>query len=454
MSADGPNTRYLRVDLGSVFTAAALVRSWREGRVEPNETLEIDGKRLTFRQACSEDSYLRQEIGPLPTAGGAAKRSWFEERRFRREAWRRVVEMGDFGPAMLAERIDSLSGEVEQLKKQCAEDNERLEAADRREKDLVAALRTGAEDVGELEAICKACEDARTDGLGVDALGRSQAGVLGRLGERLRTSFSSLADGSTRIVRVPDAKRIEQIVLFHKRAHEEADKAHRKLSDEKLAWTQDLERRKNAVKKEANRAKDAIGKERKAVENQLIAGVRNYQQAAALHGKWREEVSRVFLQEPSSGSRHQVGDVKARRPEWLIQALFSYAPMVAPESVLGIFKSGGPFAAARYGFLVAWDGLHWSMSEEEPVGFVPWGWHGRIKVERGMFGLGADVELDGRSLSVWRAGSNNELESFLKRVDDANRALPTPTFKNGGAESFRRVSALALEMIDSITSST
>lgn len=453
MPFDGPNTRYLRVDLGSVFTAAALVRSWREGRVEPDEILELDGRKLTFRQACSEDGYLRRELGVLPAAGGPQKRSWFEERRFRREAWRRVVEKGDLGPALLAERIDGLSGEVERLKKQCAEDNERLEAADRREKDLVAALRTGAEDVGELEAICKACEDARTDGLGADTLGRSQAGVLGRLGERLRMSFSSLADGSTRIVRVPDAKRIEQIVLFQKMVLKENEADRRKLSDEKKSWTRILEQLKSDVLNETRNAKQSIDDEKRSAEERLNAGIRDFRQTAAVHGKWRETVANAFLGQPSEGKRHLIGDVKARRPEWLVQALFSYAPMVAPESVLGVFNGGGPFAAARFGFLVAWDGLHWSMSDEEPTGFLPWGWIEPIKVVRGRFRLGAEVKLNGRSLSVWRAGSNNELELFLKRVDDTNRALPAPTFKNGGAESFRCISECALNTIDSIVSS-
>lgn len=449
----GPNTRYLRVSLGSVFTAAGLARSWREGRIEPDEILELDGKRLTFRQACSDDGFLRQEIGALPATGGPKKRSWFKERRFRREAWHRVVEMGDFGPALLAERIDSLSREVEQLRKQCEETNERLKAASRREKDLVAALRTGAEDVEELQAICKACEDVRTDGIGVDALGRSQAGVLGRLGERLRISFSSLADGSTRIVRVPDAKRIEQIVLFQKMVLKENEADRRKLSDEKKSWARILEQLKSDVLNETRNAKQSIDDEKRSAEEQLNAGIRDFRQTAAVHGKWRETVANAFLGQPSEGKRHLIGDVKTRRPEWLVQALFSYAPTVSPESVLGVFNGGGPFAAARFGFLVAWDGLHWSMSAGEPAGFLPWGWIEPIKVVRGRFRLGAEVKLNGRSLSVWRAGSRNELESFLQRADEANRALPAPTLENGGAESFRCISECALNTIDSIVSS-
>lgn len=447
MAESSPNTRYLRVDLGSVFTAAALARSWREGRVEPDEILELDGKRFTFRQACSEDGFLRKEVGVLPVAGTPKKRSRREERRFRKEAWRRVVENGELGGALLAERIDRLTAEIENLRTRCAESDNRLAAAERREKDLVAVLRAGAEEAGELEAICKACEDARTDGMGTDALGRSQAGILERLATRLRSSFSALADGSSRILRVPDTRRIEQIVLFHKQSHEETDAAKRRLLNEKNAWSRESERRKVAIGIEIRKAKDSIEKEWKSCESQLSTSIQYYRKEAALHGKWRKEVSDAFLGEPSSGSRHQIGDVWARRPDWLMEAILSYAPMVAPESVLGIFKSGGRFSGPRCGLLVAWDGLHWSTPPGETPGFLPWGWNGVCKIKRGFFGLGANVEVGERTLSFWRAGANNELESFLARVDEANRALPEPTFRNGGAASFRRISSEAIRSI-------
>lgn len=447
MSADGPDTRYLRVDLGSVFTAAALARSWREGRVEPDEILELDGKRLTFRQACSDDGFLRREVGVLPVSGTRQKRSWREERRFRKEAWRRIVKNGEFGGALLAEKIDRLTAEIENLRTRCTESDNRLAAAGRREKDLVAVLRAGAEDAGELETICKACGDARTDGLGTDALGRSQARVLERLATRLRLSFSASADGSSRILHVPDAKRIEQIVYFHKQAHEETDVARRKLFIERSAWIRELERRISAIGTEVQKAKHSIENERKTSESHLSAKIRYYRNEAVLHGKWRNEVADAFLKEFSSGSRHQVGNVMARRPDWLMAALLSYAPMVAPESVLGIFKSGGLFSGPRCGLLVAWDGLHWSTQTGDPPGFLPWGWSGSCKVVRVAFGFGADVKVGGHTLSVWHTGADNELESFVARVDEANRALPEPTLRNGGTASFRRISSEAIRSI-------
>lgn len=453
MSADGPNTRYLRVDLGSIFTAAALARSWREGRVDPDEILEFDGKRLTFRQACSEDEFLRNEIGVLPAFGNPKKRSRREERLFRREAWHRVVKNGELGGVLLAERIDRLTAEIDNLRTRCTESDNRLAAAARREKDLVAVLRAGAEDAGELEAICKVCEDTRTDGLGTDALGKSQARVLERLATRLRSSFLALADDASRNLRVPDQMRIEQIVLFHKQSHEETGAARRQLLNEINAWTRESERRKVAIGIEIRKAKDSIEKERKDSENQLLEKIRSYWKEAALHGKWRKEVSCAFQGKHSSGRRLQVGNVMASRPDWLVQSILSYAPMVSPDSVLAIFKSGGPFSGARCGFLVAWDGLHWSTPTGVP-GFLPWGWHGSCKVVRGLFGLGADVEVDGRTISVWRAGSDNELESFFERVDEANRALPEPTFLNGGAASFRRVSSEAIRSIQRLFNET
>ena len=450
MSTDGPNSRYLRVSLDCAFTADALARSWREGRVEPDEVLERDGRRLTFREACREDGFLRKEIGPLPDTRPSRRRSWFAERRFRREAWRKVVENGELGPALLAERIDRLSHEVETLEDRCAKNDERLAAADRREKDLVAALRTGAADAEELEAICKACEDARTDGLGMDALGRSQAGILKRLIEKLRASFSALSDESSCIVRVSDSKRIEQIVRFHKEAHEKAESYKRKLAEEKHAWARILKCRKKEVDDAVRDAKESIERARKNAECQLNFGIRNYRQMAALHSKWRNTVSEILFQRPSAGKKHLIGDVRVQRPEWLTQALLSYAPMVAPEAVLGIFKSG-IVNGAKCGFLVSWDGLHWRTSMKRSPGFLAWGWHGRIVVKWEMAYWARCGLEDGTDFgTIFHIGHKNELEPFLEQINEVNQMLPAPSFKNGGIESFRRISALAIKSMDSI----
>lgn len=116
MSESSPNVQYRRVSLDCVFTAASLARSWREGRVEPDELLEIDNLRITFRQACQENQWLGKAVGPLPEKAKNNRRTWREERRFRRDLWRRLIDDGDYhGINSLITRLDEREREIIEL---------------------------------------------------------------------------------------------------------------------------------------------------------------------------------------------------------------------------------------------------------------------------------------------------------------------------------------------------
>ncbi len=116
MSGSLSEIRYLRIVLGSTSSAEALARSWHEGRVEPEEMLETGGRRLTFRQACAENPWLAEAVGTLPDRCETRRRSWREERRFRRDLWRRIVENGDYhGVESLFRRLDERDKENSEL---------------------------------------------------------------------------------------------------------------------------------------------------------------------------------------------------------------------------------------------------------------------------------------------------------------------------------------------------
>ena len=68
--SDGPDVRYYWPLVGSFHTAASLARSWREGRISPDEYLELSGHRLTFRDACSGNPWLNKNVGPIPLPSG------------------------------------------------------------------------------------------------------------------------------------------------------------------------------------------------------------------------------------------------------------------------------------------------------------------------------------------------------------------------------------------------
>lgn len=116
MISGGLNTKYLRIELDCVSTADSLARSWREGRVSPDEILEIGGRRLTFRQACSENPWMGEAVGPMPDKDFTRGCSWRKERRFRRDLWRRIVDDGDYhGIASLVRRLDERDKEKNEL---------------------------------------------------------------------------------------------------------------------------------------------------------------------------------------------------------------------------------------------------------------------------------------------------------------------------------------------------
>ena len=112
----GANAIYKRLSLNSVCTAEMLARSWREGRVTLDDVLECDGRRISFRQACEENLWLGEIVGPLPIRDEINRRSWREEHRFRRDLWRRIVEDGDYhGIASLFRRLDERDKENSEL---------------------------------------------------------------------------------------------------------------------------------------------------------------------------------------------------------------------------------------------------------------------------------------------------------------------------------------------------
>ena len=452
MLESGPNVRFFWVAMNSDYSSVSLARSWREGRISPDDLFEAKGKRLTFRQLCQSDPWLHSELGSFPDAPVPKKRSWFAERRFRRDAWRKVVDKGELGPAILAERIDRLAEELETVRSRHAETEKLLNAAQRREKDLLEAIRTCAEDIGELVTIFDTCARTRT----VLAVGKnfetSQSRILANLASNLRKAFEDIASGSARVLRKPDTKRIEQIVLFHNEAIIRIEEDLKGLAEEKRKWTDELDSRKREVADSIQRAKNTIHDTEKAAELQLESYIRKYRQSAALHAKWRNLVEKSFLESPRMGERYIIGNPLEVRPDWVSRAIFSYAQTVPPEAVLGLFN-GGFLDGSRFGFLVAWDGLHWKLNADCEPGFLPWGWNGKIVAERGLF-FGAKIVLEnGFTLGeLLRAGPDGEIEAFLRCVAETNEKLPEPSLRNGGSESFRLISSLAIQVVDSIAS--
>ena len=448
MSADGPNTRYLRVNLGSVFTAAALARSWREGRVEPDEILELDGKRLTFRQACSEDGYLRQEIGVLPSADGPKKRSWFEERRFRREAWRKIVKNGELGPAFLVERIEHLEQAINSERKRCDEFKNRLLLAERRENNLVSALRSGARDASELEAICTDSNRVRSETGTDDHAHEWPSRVLGRLATRLRSSLLEVTNDASVDIPSPDIERIKQINLFYNETVSEIDSLRRKLSEEQQRWTINLSGRKTIIQKIVREAKRQIESMEQKAQRNLDGAIQNYLQISALQADWRESVSKAFRKTYMYGRRFVIGEPWKQVSSWVSIALFSYAPTIAPESVLGIFVSG-LFKNPQYGILVSWKGIHWRTAEKMQPSFLAWGWMGSITVTRGLL-YGSILRLEhGREICTIRcAGPIGEIESFVDQINATNRSIPSQIPETSAKNEMRNVSVQAFQRLE------
>lgn len=408
-----PNVRYFWVAMNDYYSADALARSWREKRISPDDLFEANNKRLTFRQLCQFDSRLHKELGVLPAEPSVPKkRSWFAELRFRYEAWRKVVENGELVPVKLAKRIDCLSGELETTKQSLLDTQSSLQASHLRVDQLVRALRTGIEDADELVAICKVCEDARTDGMGVDALGRNQAHVLGKLASILRQNFADCADGGMEEFSKPDVKRIEQIGLFHREAMAQIEKERRDLEKEKRKWLKLSALHEKWIEKERR----DLGREK-----------RKWLKLAALHAKWRDEVKQSLLKNPIMESRFVIGDCKNQRSDWISCALLSYSDTVSPDAVLGIFNGGD---GARLGILVAWDGLHWKLEQDATPGFLAWGWEGRILVKKRWSSANIYLE-NGFTLGMVRGlGRARKIEQFLDRIQVTNESLPKPTMKN------------------------
>ena len=47
MLESGPNVRFFWVAMNSDYSSVSLARSWREGRISPDDLFEAKGKRLT-----------------------------------------------------------------------------------------------------------------------------------------------------------------------------------------------------------------------------------------------------------------------------------------------------------------------------------------------------------------------------------------------------------------------
>ena len=444
---DGPNVKIFWVEMKCEYSAASLARSWREGRISLDAPMEFDGVRMPFRQLCQNIPWLRSELGNLSETLGLKRRSWFEERKFRREAWRRVVENGELGLALLTERIERLSQDLEISRNECHAAETLLEAAHKREKDLVAAIIASVEDARELESIFNVCVRSRVTSSesGVDCLGQYQ--IFEHLAENLLEELSKVVDGSTQNLREPDLKRIEQVVLFYKESKKQIDKSNRRLDAEKREWAKEFTNRKKRIEETARNVTLYVQSEIATAKCQAEALIQHYRQTAALFANWRESVEEVLFEKPCSGTRYMIGRPMSLRKDWVRRAIFSYAQMVAPDDVLAIFK-GGLFLGANIGFLVSWYGLHWRMSRSKSRGFLQWGWTGKLIIKRGILN-NVNVSLDsGENLgSIWCAGPEGEIESFLTKVDEANHALPVPSFGNVAIESFRRITSLAAQDI-------
>ena len=161
MSESSPNVQYRRVSLDCVFTAASLARSWREGRVEPDEMLEIGELCMTFRQACEENNWLGEAVGPLPTKDENNRRTWRDERRFRRDLWRRLVDDGDYhGINSLINRLDERERENIELTEKAEAAESASQAAEDEAKRVCASARAEVELAKKEEAEARKAETA------------------------------------------------------------------------------------------------------------------------------------------------------------------------------------------------------------------------------------------------------------------------------------------------------
>ena len=439
---DGPNMWVLWVEMGAEYSLASLARSWREGRVSPEAMMEFGGARMTFRQLCLNVSWLKSELGLLPDTAAPVRRSWLDERKFRREAWRKVVENGELGPAILAERIERLSQELERCKSQLFDAEASIELARNREERLVEAIAAGAEDARELATIFNACANSSIMlSSGMTACS-GQFLILERLVENLRCALAEGADGSTQGLREPDSNRIGQVALFYRESTEKIEMLRQQLKTERKNWINELDNRKKEIGEAFRKSKRHLQEMATEASHQLEAQIQYYRQSAALYMRWVEAVGKAFIDGQGIGNRYIIGSPASRRKDWVSRAIFSYAKMVSPDSVFAIFR-GGVLCGARLGLLVASDGLHWKLERNGSAGFMPWGWNGELTIKRGII-WGATIRLDsGEKLgTILSAGPEGELEKFIEKINEANEMIPPPNVLKTTPKALRSIPLL------------
>ncbi len=423
---------YLRIGLGVEASSSGLAESYFDGRVSPRERLRQGNRELTFAQAVREDAVLQRLVGDLPSEAKPAHRTWREERRFRREAWRRIVREGDLSIVPYLDRIEEGEAELASVKEAAAESARQLDRTTMVADRLTAALENGAENLETFSIVLSRAADRSAEREGSDAGTESGLRVLSGLTDELATRLRRVSARPG--VRLPDAeRRIDEIEEFRRATLseiEEARKANaseeRRIADYKTKVLSTIGTEEAAAKR---RVLDASRSAMDALDRTIRDCARQRAVAGRFIGRIDELVSRYI---PDNVRRIRRRDSLPRAD--VVKALAMFAPSVSFDRVLALYD-GSWFGRLDAGILLAPDGIH--LSNGNAPTFLPWSEDVELSSEGALFGK--SIRFGERIVGQLPHASAGSVEAFLSGVNAIAKSLPEPAFVREGLEAIATV---------------
>ncbi len=424
---------YLRIGIGVEASSSGLAESYFYGRVSPGERLRHGDRELTFAEAVREDAVLQRLVGELPPEAKPARRTWREERRFRREAWRRIVREGDLSLVPYLDRIEETEAELAAAREEAEETGRRLgrttAAADR----LTAALENGAENLETFSIVLSRAADrgaGREDADGGEESGiQVLSGLAGELAARLRR-VSARPD-----VRLPDAeRRIDEIEEFRKATFSEIKAARKAQAAEESRISNYKTKVLSTIRTEEAAAKRRIHDASRSAMDALGRTIRDCARQRAVAGRFIGRIDELV-------SRYVPANVpRIRRRESLpradvVKALALFAPSVSFDRVLALYD-GSWFGRLDAGILLAPDGIH--LSNGEAPTFLPWSEDVELSSEGAFFGK--TIRFGERIVGRLPHASADSVGAFLSGVNAIAKSLPEPAFVQEGLAAIAAVS--------------